>query len=157
MNALLKITSDSLEEKERAFCQALMTGMSIGDASVQAGYSHRTSGYEVLRRPRVEKALREFRQRVINSEGATLALKTMIELLGPKTPAGTRYNAAKTILALAGHRVDGPDNKGEKDLHEMDEVQLRAFIARAQKTIEEGAEPPVIKLVDHSAHNEAQA
>jgi hypothetical protein len=146
----LQLRADQLDEREKRLLEAILQGESIPDASLTAGYTQRTTGYVVLRRPRVQRALHEYRQRVINTEGATLALRTMIELMGPKVPAGTRFNAAKTILALAGHRVGDDDEGREKDLHEMDEDELRQFIARAQKVIDEGGEPPVIHLIEAS-------
>lgn len=148
MNALVQITEQVLSDREQAFVRAILQGLQIGPAAVEAGYSQAQAGYTVARRPRVQKALKDARDQVIRSEGATVALATMIELMAPQHPAGTRFNAAKTVLAMAGHRVDAPENKGETPLHEMDEVQLRAFIARAQKTIEEGGEPPVIHVLE---------
>lgn len=152
------IRGEDLTEQEHTFLGALIQGRDVGDATNDAGWKNRAYGYEVLKRPRVHKALYNYRVRLIQGHGAQLALRTMIELLDPKVPAGTRYKAADRLLQLAGHVVPRVPSAGEKPLFEMDEAELRGVITRIKAEIDAPPAPmglPQLEAPDLEPDREA--
>lgn len=148
MNAPRHVTNNSLSEREAKFLSLLTNGVDIQEATLSAGWAHRLYGYEVMRRPRMQAALHDFRVRLIHSEAATLAIRTMIELMGPTIAAGTRFKAADRILQLAGHVVERNPQHGEKALSEMDTGDLQRMVDRLEAALAERAEPADVHLLE---------
>lgn len=89
------------------------------------------------------KARRAARIKVSLAQKALVAIEDLVT--SPKTPAATRFSAAKWILEQAGHR-EGQDGTGDKPIAEMTEGELLAFVQRTERAIAEGGKPPVIKV-----------
>lgn len=136
---MLKISKADLTEKQLAFVQAYAEGCSAGEAALKSGYATREVGYQVVRSPAVQKALHEWRENMIQTEGANLAIRTMIALMQPGNAGGVRFQAAKYMLDAAGHGVK--DGEGQtKDLHEMTADELEAAIAKLDTALAGKAE-----------------
>ncbi|API60547.1 hypothetical protein BSL82_15690 [Tardibacter chloracetimidivorans] len=147
---MLKISKADLTEKQLAFVQAYAEGCSPGEAALKSGYATREVGYQVVRSPAVQKALHEWRENMINTEGANLAIRTMIALMQPGNPGGVRFQAAKYMLDAAGH---GPkDESGHaKELHEMTADELEAAISKLDSALAgkaEAAKPVNARVIE---------
>jgi hypothetical protein len=136
-----------LTDRQAKLVQGLIQGMSIPEASIHAGYSHETAGYQALDSSAVQRALHDYRVRVIQTEGATLGMRTLIDLCASSVPAGTRYKAAVKLLELAGHVTEAAGDTDDTPLHEMTPAQLREVVAKMQKIVAEGGDLPVVRLV----------
>jgi hypothetical protein len=144
MELLEKIDSagaDGLTIRQRAFVEAVaMGGLSLRAAAAQAGYSSPESkGPELARLPHIRAAVVARRQSVIETDLASLGLRTMRELMSDSmTPAPVRFQAAKWSLEAAGHsreqaRAGLPP--AEKSLSEMSVVELEEFIQRGESAL----------------------
>jgi len=76
---------------------------------------------------------------VIQCEGATKALKVMLELLNPPTPAPVQLQAAKWVLEAAGFGLasrvaDKGAEKQEKLLLEMSIEKLEEIVRQGTST-----------------------
>ena len=135
--------------------QAYLREPNASAAARAAGYQHPGAGYSVLRGQAVQKALHDARQRLIATEGATIAYNTLIDLMRPANPANVRLGAAKYLMDAAGHGAK--DAPGEaKGLTEMSADELVATIAkldRAMATKADGAIPaPKAVIEGQSLH-----
>lgn len=141
------VSTVGLTDKQAAFCQALVRGASISDAALAAGYSHSETGYAVLDSSAVQAALHDYRDRTLKTEGAILAMQTMMDLCSDKTPAGVRFSAAKWIMEVAGHVAAQPGAGGdETPEHQMTLDQLRRRAATIRQQIDrQEADMPVIE------------
>lgn len=141
--AITPVTSD-MTEKQAAFVSALLQGHSIPAAGEIAGYAHASGAYQAVRSGTVQAALREWRQKVVNTTGATLGLNTMIELCGNDQPAGVRFQAAKFLMLAGGAGKD--EGEGEGEIGDMSEAQLEELVHRLEANKRAGGEPPVIRV-----------
>lgn len=124
-----------------------------GEAFAQQGVAGLPQGYEdaqkigrATRSEPVQAELLARRSAKLRTTLAAKALQTIENLLeSEKTPAATRFSAAKWVLEQAGHG-DHQDGGKDKPLHEMSEAELVAFMDRAQKVIDAGGDAPVIKV-----------
>lgn len=149
MSAKLPAVKDGegLTGKQAVLTDALESGLSINAAAKKAKYSgHSSAAYNAVSKT-VERELRRRRSTVLATEGAQAAMRSMIEL-AKSGPATVRFQAAKFILEVSGHRADDPARLDDPELHEMTPDQLRRFIDNAQATIAEGGDPPVIRVKD---------
>lgn len=133
----------ALTELEAAYVSHVANGMNGTEAAAAAGYAAKSAAQEAYRlnqRPRVIRAIFDARQRLIVTQDATLARKTMLALMAPEQPPGVRFQAARYTLDAAGH---GAANKGADpdEPADMTGDQLRAMMAAAQKIIEEADRP----------------
>jgi hypothetical protein len=120
------ISTSGLTERQAAFCSSLIRGAKIQEAALAAGYSHGESGYQALASSAVQAALHDYRDRTLKTEGATLAMQTMMDLCDAKVPAGVRFSAAKWIMEAAGHVAGQPGAGGDEvPVHQMTLDQLR--------------------------------
>jgi asparagine synthetase B (glutamine-hydrolysing) len=93
-----------------------------------AGYSETTDPASVLGSKAVQKAIAMGCEAKLSGPMLAKALRTMEELLDKKTPAATRFQAAK-FIAERQQKAQGDD----KPLSEMTEDELVAVIERAKK------------------------
>lgn len=96
----------------------LATGSTVKDAASAAGVSEST-GYRRLRDPEFASQLADARAQVVAETIAMLvsagprAVQTLVELLDEPTPAPTRRNAARDILAYIVELGAVPDLRAE--------------------------------------------
>lgn len=130
----LAISKAGLTDQQAAFVTAYLQTANASEAALRAGYSHREAGYSVLRGQAVQKALHDARQRLIATEGATVAYQTLIDLMRPANPANVRLGAAKYLMDAAGHGAkDAPGD--HKSLTEMSADELVATIAKLDQAM----------------------
>lgn len=148
----LQPATAGLTDIQAKFLAAYVSGQSVSDAALSAGAKHGTYGYEILRVPKVQAALRDFQARVIETEGAPKAYRTMIALLDPPTPAGTRFAAAKYLLDAAGYGA--PAEEGDKkDVNAMTPDELAAAIHKFDQALASHADaaiPVKTQVIEHN-------
>ena len=127
------------EELARFVAYMAETGDVISSAS-RAGITERTSR-NWTNQPEVIAAIHSERERIIRTKGASTALKVLLEMVETeKTPAHTRLNAARELLALAGHSAaqaatDAAAGRTAAALQDMSADQLERMIAGAAATL----------------------
>lgn len=122
----------------------------VADIWKDAGYTHPQSAYVALRAPAVQKAISEYRSRVLATEGATLAYHTLVDCMKPGNPGAVRVAAAKTVWQAAGMMEKGAI-AGEKPLQDMSADELMATIAKLDQAMSEraeGAKPVQGKVIE---------
>lgn len=113
------------------------------EAARSAGYAEnscRQEAYRLIRKPDVQKMIRQEQRRVLGGQLATSALATLGQImLDPTAPAGARVDAAKTILDRAGipaiPAAQLARDAGDGDLEQLNEDDLRSFVAEGQKLL----------------------
>lgn len=136
------VTSD-MTDKQAAFVSALLQGHSIPKAGEIAGYSHPSGAYQAVSSRTVQDALRRFRQRAINTEGASLGYRTMIELCADDQPASVRFQAAKFLMVAGG--AGKADEDDDNAIGEMSEQELERLVQKLEENARRGGELPVIR------------
>jgi hypothetical protein len=90
---------------EETFIRALACGASVEAAAQKAGIS-RATAYRRMHDPELQRQLQEIRSEMVRrtSGGLTAsgaeALKTLLSLMQPTVPPGTRLGAARSILEI---------------------------------------------------------
>ena len=132
-------------EQQQAFIREMVMG--TGDrlqAAKVAGYADPyQAGWYQMQQSRVVEEIKNQRHRLIEGDGACLALRTMKELMLPGNPGGVRFQAAKYFLDAAGHGAKGDEGR-EKSLSEMSAEELATAIAKlddAYAKLADGAKP----------------
>jgi hypothetical protein len=143
----LQISVTNLTDKQALFVQHYVENGEVGKSALAAGYLHEESGWAALRSPAVQRAVADYRARMIGTEGASTAYRTLMALMKPEQPPMVRLGAAKAMMSAAGIATAPAEKPHEKPLNEMTESELRAFMARMDKAIAEGGEAPVIVVV----------
>lgn len=111
-----------------------------------AGYDNAQKLGSALASPAVVAELKTRRKSRIGTTLAAKALRAMEQLIeSDKTPAATRFSAARWMLEQAGHGSQVDDGR-DKPLHEMSEAELLAFMEKAQRVVEAGGSPPIITV-----------
>lgn len=145
----LQLSTAGLTDKQAHFLQAYIQHGDIQRASTSAGYSTPQTGYAVLRTPSVQKALNDMRSRLIETEGATIAYQTLLDLMKPTNPGSVRFSAAKYLMDAAGHGAK-PDSAREKSLQDMSADELAATIAKLDQALADRADvaKPVTQVIE---------
>lgn len=100
----------------------------------------------------MQRAIADYGDRLIATEGRTLAYQTLKRLMGASMPPMVQLGAAKAMFSAAGIATAPQDKQADKPLNEMTEAELRQFIAKMDKIVAEGGEAPVITVIpDDSA------
>lgn len=111
-----------------------------------AGYEDCLKNRQIGRSEAVQVELLSVRRSRLRGDLASKALTAMEKLVtDDKTPAATRFSAAKWILEQAGH-TDQADDGRDKPLAEMTEAELRAFLIKAEATVAAGGSAPIITI-----------
>src|SRR4051812_19318204 len=124
---------DLTAQQQKFVDHLVSTGCTPTEAARVAGYEHPTQeSYRLIRKPHVNLAIRELRERVISSDLANVATATLrAVMLDEEAPASARVSAARTAYEAAGHlgKNAGAGEGRDKPLSEMSEAELVAFIA----------------------------
>jgi phage terminase small subunit len=143
MSVALKPKLDELTERQALFVEHFITSGSISAASKAAGYASETVGYRAIESAKVQRAIADYRNRVLNTEGATLAYQTLLDCMKPGNPGAVRVSAAKVVWQATGMLERGAD-RADKSLQDMtpDELadQIRKF-DQALSQVADGARP----------------
>ena len=149
MSVALKPKLDGLTERQALFVENFVTSGSIQAASLAAGYSNHTGGYQAIESPKVQKAIADYRNRILNTEGATVAYQTLLDCMKPSNPGSVRVAAAKVVWQATGMLERGTD-RSDKPLQEMTPDELAEQIKKfdqALSMVAEGAKP-VPKVIE---------
>jgi hypothetical protein len=145
----MDVSVAGMTDRQAAFVKSFIETGCVSTSAQVAGYADASGGFNALRSQTVQAALYDYRERLIKTEGATQAYRTLIELMKPGNPGGVRFSAAKYLMDAAGHGAQ-PDAGGkEKPLHEMTEAQLQAFVEK-MRTIEAPDRPVITVIPDGS-------
>lgn len=133
--AAIKKTAASAPEgltgKTAIFISEMVEHGSITVAAQAAGYSHKTTGYEVLRRPEVAAAVKAGTLARLSAEACPLAVGRLIRILSDDSlPASAHVTAAKVVLDRVLPNGALPS---ERDIHEMSADELAAAAATARR------------------------
>ncbi len=128
-----------LTDKQATFAKHVAKGVTPTKAARIAGYAYpQQDAYKLMRLPHVRDTLHDRREAALKGDLASLAVDTMRDLMGPDTPAATRYNASKWVLEHAGHQVDpGEGADRDKPLEEMDAEELQRAIQGGMSALQE--------------------
>jgi len=117
---------------QRMFVTAIVrNGVNPTKAAEMAGYSTpRTAGFDVMRLPHVQAAVRLERQRYISGELANIATGTLREILvDTEAPASARVQAARTVLEMSGDIGKSKrDDDEDRPLSELSADELTRMI-----------------------------
>jgi hypothetical protein len=136
-----------MTDRQRLLIMALLEGKSISASWAGAGYKSLQSARVAVNGAKVAEFLASYRSSAIMSEGATVAIATMIDLCGDQNTGTVRLGAAKWLAEAAGHGKHG-DGEADKELHEMTEAELASFIERQTRIVEAGGSPAIITVTD---------
>lgn len=140
------VVGRGLTEPQAKLVDAISSGSSKDEAQHIAGYVTEGNLAQAMRSEAVQAELKARRSAQISGVLAQKALKTLENLIDDeRTPAATRFSAAKWLLEQSGHTAD-QGGMTDKPLAEMTEAELSAFIQRAQQAVDAGGEPPLIKV-----------
>lgn len=134
-----------LTEKQANFVAHTARGVARTHAARLAGFSApEVEAYRLMRLPHVVEALHQRREAALKGDLAHLVVDTMRDLLGPTTPAATRYNAARWVLENAVDAGHSYSNNMERDgcqpLVEMDAEELTKAVASGMQALRELAD-----------------
>ena len=131
-------------EMQRAFILARANGLPPAAAAADAGYAHpEINARLLLLNSAVTAALHEVTGRLL-LHGAIDAAAYLTQLVTDATiNPRIRVDAAKTLLDRAGYLPPRQADAaaGGKSQNEMSSEELRAFVAQAEQTLAERAEP----------------
>lgn len=134
-----------LDEQRATFVRLVAKGVPEEAAALKSGYapdSVRTTAWRLMRSPQILLAIQsEVRRRLVTF--APTALGVLEHLAEHATSEKVRADCSKDLLNRAGlvaPRAAAPGT-GEKPLHELAVVELRAMADRLQGEIEARAKP----------------
>jgi hypothetical protein len=106
-------------------------------------------GFQALKTQKVQRAIADHRDRLLNSEGATIAYQTLLDCMKPGNPGAVRVSAAKVVWQAVG-MLDKNEARGEKSLQEMSPDELAAQIAKFDQALSQVADgaKPVPKVIE---------
>jgi hypothetical protein len=126
----------ALTPMERAFAAKM-------DKTGDATYSAEKAGYafpavaasKLMRNPDVAEEVRRRARIRLQTEGAEVGVRVLLELAeDPKQKGSTRGAAAKALVQLSG--LTGSQNLSEADLAEMPPDKIRELLGQAQRQLE---------------------
>ena len=116
----------------------VMTGCTPTEAARAVGYAEpKQEAYRLTRLTPVQDAVRQERERLITSDLANVALRTLKEIMVDKTVAASaRVSAARTACEVAGmFDKDGRSSGAHKPLQEMSADELADQIKRFDQAL----------------------
>jgi phage terminase small subunit len=149
----LAVSVAELTDKQAAFVRAYLVSADVKQSALAAGYTGDNSGYATLRSPAVQRAIADYGDRLIATEGRTLAYQTLKRLMSATMPPMVQLGAAKAMMSAAGIATAPADKQAEKPLNEMTEAELKAFIERMDKIAAGEPIATITVIPDDSAPN----
>ena len=103
----------------------------------KAGFAHpRVAGQQLMSKPDVAEEVRRRARVRLQTQGAEVGVRVLIELAEDvKQKGSTRGAAAKALVQLSG--ITGAQNLSEADLAEMPPDKIRELLAQAQRQLAE--------------------
>lgn len=157
------IATGQLTDMEAIFVRRIVrNGGEQTSAARDAGYSDPARrAHELVRKPHIIEAIRQERQRYIETDLANIAAGTMRDLLtDDSTPRAVQFQAARWCLEQSGKDSDNLRDllNGSKSLNDMTIEELNAFIGAGSEALKEleTARHRVIDITPDSAPVSAQ-
>ncbi len=130
----------NLTENQAEFISNLVReGCNPTEAARRAGYAHpKQRAHELLRKPHVAEAIRQEQSRLIGSDLANVALRTLKSIMETDdSPPSARVAASRAVLEAGGYfKKDGnSSNSFGKPIDDMSPDELDDFIREGQKMI----------------------
>jgi hypothetical protein len=127
--------------KQRRFVERVTAGTAPMEAAALAGYAVPSQdAYRLMRHPLVLQTIRDKRQARIQGDLASVALRTMGELMtGETVPAAQRFQASRWVLEHAGHAVpaDLQGTAAGKALEDMSPDELATAVQSGMQALQE--------------------
>jgi hypothetical protein len=139
------VATQKLTERQEAFCHAIVgNGGNAAQAALTAGYSNRSSAYDLQELPAIQARIKQLQGRRISGSMSNKALDVLDDIMGsPAYPAAARVSAAKTVLEMAGHGIVAQGQRlrygldaESKGLEEMSTTELEAFVSRQRAALD---------------------
>lgn len=153
-----------LTEKQALFVKFYVElGGQVVKATEAAGYADGRFGYQLQRLPHVQAALRVEQSRVIMGEGASKAVRFMVNALDdPKMSGAVRFQAAKWLAEAAGHGLAAHRAAlglpaSDKPLSEMTLDELDAFIGAGKHAVTKLKEDRARTIEGQLVHSDARS
>ncbi|HEV2155423.1 hypothetical protein [Bradyrhizobium sp.] len=121
---------------ERAFAAKMAVSGDPAYSAEKAGYAHApAAASKLMRNPDVAEEVRRRARLRLQTEGAEVGVRVLIELAEDvKQKGSTRGAAAKALVQLSG--ITGAANLSEADLAEMPPDKIRELLSQAQRQLE---------------------
>jgi phage terminase small subunit len=119
------------EQQSRFVHHLVNDAVNPTEAARRAGYNHpKENAYNLTRNPHVQGMIRLERQRVYQTDLASLSVQTLKNVMtDDDAPASARVSAARTALELAGDLGKNADGSGSgRSLAEMTPDELAQLI-----------------------------
>ena len=138
-----------LTAKQAEFVRRVVRhGENPTQAARSAGYNDpKSRSWEVSHNPRVIAAIRAETERCLYGELVPLALNTWKNiLLDDEAPVRVRADVAGKVMASGGlgpAKAQATDVEGKKDITDMSQAELVAFIERGSAALEQASQPTI--------------
>ena len=133
MSKQVTTRSRSLNEMQKAFINYLVyEGKNPTESARLAGYSHpKQSAYVLTRTPSIMTNIQQTRQRIYQTDLPSLAIATLKSvMLDPDAPSGSRVQASRTALELAGDLGSKSENDINTRKHSSRGMRARRHMSR---------------------------
>ena len=143
------VGSHGLTSKQADFVRFyVLNGMTQTDAARAAGYGQPASrAVELVRNDNVMAVIRAEQARFLGGDLTNKALKVLDHVLSDTdASARVRVDAAKVVLDRAGfapRTSQNLDSESKKDITDMSQAELEAFIRRGQEALDNASYPIV--------------
>jgi len=134
MSKQVTTRSRSLNEMQKSFIHYLVyEGKNPTESARLSGYSHpKQSAYVLTRTPSIMASIQQTRQRIYQTDLSSLAIATLKSvMLDPDAPSGSRVQASRTALELAGDLGSKTENDiNNKSVSELSPEELSDMIEK---------------------------
>lgn len=140
-------------EKDQAFIELSLTGMTADKAAKKAGFSNPSRDTQrVVSNAKTRKYVRSMMIGRLDVEGAPLAYALMIRVMNdPMAEIKLRIDIAKYLFAAAGYTppkaAEPPKADDERAFSEMTSEELRQFIEKTEAELANRAFPAHVTLL----------
>lgn len=124
---------EALNDQQRTFVEEYVKTGDGEAAKAAAGYSETSSVNIIMAGSAVQSAISAWCDAQLNGELKHMALEALRDLLKEKTPAATRFAAAKLVLV----ETKPDERKGDKPLTEMSIEELEELIRRQEAQLKD--------------------
>jgi len=134
------VYQNAMTPKQLKFVDGVTRGLSPTKAADYAGYREPARrSWVMMRESRIILEIQKRRASRFNGDLAQTAISTIEHLIeDPQTPPATRFNAARYVLEVAGHRAgDNSDDMQEKQIETMNMFDLAKAITSGMSALNE--------------------
>lgn len=128
-------------DQRKAFVRAIERGLDLREAAKEAklDFGGTANLLDLLNDSGLQALVSQSIHKDIVTRGKELAWKVAQEIMkNPKTPAATRWSAARWTLEASGEGIGSTrenKSKNNKELHEMTPEELQRFISNAREIV----------------------